>query len=247
MPEVEEDNFCKKMRRATREIHAISDALVNAKLAFGFMDDKVWADGLLVFYEIFRYLEGAMLRLKNTKVGQLRIEGLQRTEAFEKDLEFYLGKGWMKNYTPRDSVIKYLMRLREIEDTDSLLLIAYIYHLYMGLLSGGIILRKKRQLVQRMNPFKDTVLNDGNHLTDFGEYNIYEMKRELRNAMNRIADLLDEDTKNKLLEESKTVYMLNNEIIRSVQGAGSVIIKKLVYFFISIIIVVCFFFHLFRQ
>ena len=65
------------------------------------MDDSVWADGLLVFYEVFRYLEGAMLRLKNTKVGQLRIEGLQRTEAFESDLEFYLGKGWMKNYTPR--------------------------------------------------------------------------------------------------------------------------------------------------
>lgn len=35
MPDNEEENFCKKMRKATREIHAISDALVNAKLAFG--------------------------------------------------------------------------------------------------------------------------------------------------------------------------------------------------------------------
>jgi len=31
----EEENFCKKMSKATRGIHAISDALVNAKLAFG--------------------------------------------------------------------------------------------------------------------------------------------------------------------------------------------------------------------
>jgi hypothetical protein len=30
-----EGTFTKKMRSATREIHAISDALVNAKLAFG--------------------------------------------------------------------------------------------------------------------------------------------------------------------------------------------------------------------
>jgi len=30
-----EETFTKKMRSATREIHAISDALVNAKLAFG--------------------------------------------------------------------------------------------------------------------------------------------------------------------------------------------------------------------
>lgn len=35
MPDKEEENFCKKMAKATRGIHAISDALVNAKLAFG--------------------------------------------------------------------------------------------------------------------------------------------------------------------------------------------------------------------
>ena len=33
--ESDANNFCAKMRRATREIHAVSDALVNAKLAFG--------------------------------------------------------------------------------------------------------------------------------------------------------------------------------------------------------------------
>jgi heme oxygenase len=139
------------------------------------------------------------------------------------------------------------MRLREIEDTDSLLLMAYIYHLYMGLLSGGIILRKKKQLVQKINPFKDTAVNEGNCLTDFGKYNIYDMKRELRNTMNKIADMLDEDTKNKLLEESKTVYTLNNEIIRSVRGAGSVIVKKLVYILIVLVFVISCIFHLFRQ
>lgn len=35
MSNAERDSFCKKMRKATREIHAVSDALVNAKLAFG--------------------------------------------------------------------------------------------------------------------------------------------------------------------------------------------------------------------
>ncbi|XP_014207503.1 heme oxygenase 1 [Copidosoma floridanum] len=200
MSDVEED-FCKKMRKTTREIHAVSDAMLNAKLAFGFSNDKVWADGLLVFYEIFRYLEAAMLRLKNTEVGQLRINGLQRTEAFEKDLEFYLGKHWMKNYTPRESVVKYLIRLRELEEKDPLLLMAYIYHLNMGLLSGGIILRKKRQLMQKINPFKTDALTLGNNLTDFGECSIYELKSEMRSRMNEIAKSLDLETKNKLLEE----------------------------------------------
>lgn len=67
----------------------------------GLMDNAVWADGLLVFYEVFRYLEGAMMRLENTKVGLLKIPGLERTKAFEKDLEYYLGTNWTVNYTPR--------------------------------------------------------------------------------------------------------------------------------------------------
>lgn len=245
MTDYENENFCKKMRKATKEIHAVSDALVNAKLVFAFHDDTVWADGLLAFYEIFRYLEGAMDRLKNTKVGILNIPGLQRTEAFEKDLDYYLGKGWIKNYTPRNSVAKYLLRLREVEDTDPSLLMAYIYHLYMGLLSGGIIIRQKRQLVQKISPFKNEN-QDGNNITDFGEYNIFQLKNEMRTTMNRISETLDEDTKNKLIEESKIVYTLNNELIRSVRGAGSVILKKISYFLGTIIFSIIVFLYFFK-
>ena len=42
-----------------------------------------------------------MDRLKSTKLGLLNLSGLHRTEAFGADLEYYLGKGWIKNYTPR--------------------------------------------------------------------------------------------------------------------------------------------------
>ncbi|KAK9299390.1 hypothetical protein QLX08_007563 [Tetragonisca angustula] len=235
MTNKDEDTFCKKMRKATREIHSISDALVNAKLAFGFLDDSVWADGLLIFYEIFRYLELAMIRWKHTEVGSLLQDELRRTEAFERDLEFYLGKEWTKNYNPRESVTKYLNHLKEIENTEPILLLAYIYHLYMGLLSGGIILRKKRQVMRKIWPFKgpQTIVNN---ITDFGNSNIYELKRNMRDTMNSIAETLDEDTKNKLIEESKMVFTLNNEIIRSIKGAGTILIKKTMYFIIPIMI-----------
>ena len=68
--------FTKQMRKATREIHDISDALVNAKLGIGnivllfdsvnlnlyenfspaMSDNSIWAEGLLCFYEIFKIL-----------------------------------------------------------------------------------------------------------------------------------------------------------------------------------------------
>jgi heme oxygenase len=41
-------------------------------------------------------------------------------------------------------VKSYLEHLKKIENENPLLLAAYIYHLYMGLLSGGQILAKKR-------------------------------------------------------------------------------------------------------
>lgn len=112
---------------------------------------------------------------------------------------------------------------------------AYIYHLYMGLLSGGIILRKKRQIVQKINPFRGNEVS--NNVTDFGDRSIYQLKSELRKTMNEIAETLDEDTKNKLLEESKKVYALNNEIIRSVRGAGPVVIQKIGYLFLIVIFI----------
>ena len=73
----------------------------NVKFDLGFSDDAVWADGLLVFYEVFRFLEEAMVRNENTKISNLLPEGVERTKAFENDLEFYLGKDWIKTYTPR--------------------------------------------------------------------------------------------------------------------------------------------------
>ncbi|XP_016913180.1 uncharacterized protein LOC107998426 [Apis cerana] len=241
-----QDTFCKKMRKATKEIHSISDSLVNAKLAFGFLDNSVWADGLLVFYEVFRYLELAMIRWKDTEIGLFLHEELRRTEAFEIDLEFYLGKEWKKNLNIRDSVTKYLIHLKEIEDTEPILLIAYIYHLYMGLLSGGIILRKKRELMKKFWPFKEYQMN-GNNITNFENSNIFQLKQHMRDTMNKIAEKLDEDTKNKLIEESKTVFTLNNEIIRSIQGTGTIMLKKTIYFVIPIMLIFLAFFVSFRK
>ncbi|XP_069673121.1 uncharacterized protein Ho [Periplaneta americana] len=237
-----EETFTKQMRKATREIHAISDALVNAKLAFALSDNSVWAEGLLVFYEIFRYLEEAMVRLKDTHVGKLCIEGMQRTESFEKDLSFYLGSDWAKDYKPRESVVKYLLHLRELENSDPDQLVAYIYHLYMGLMSGGQILRKKRVVFSKFTSSQQTYEDA---VTDFGENSIPNMKKDLMTAMNGIAEVLNEETKQKLIEESKTVFVLNNEIIRSVRGANEVILKKIIILIIIISLIIVVYYTIF--
>ena len=42
-----------------------------------------WISGLLVFYEIFKFLEEALERHKDSLIGDLLIPGMARTAAFE--------------------------------------------------------------------------------------------------------------------------------------------------------------------
>lgn len=69
----------------------------------------------------------------------------------------------------------------------------------MGLLSGGIILR------QKIWPFKEYQMN-GNNITNFENSNIFQLKQHMRDTVNKIAEKLDEDTKNKLIEERYRHY-----------------------------------------
>ncbi|XP_014221438.1 heme oxygenase [Trichogramma pretiosum] len=233
-----EDDFCKRMRKATRQVHAISDALVNAKLALGLSDNQVWADGLLVFYEIFKFMEEAMFRLKDSPVGLMYVKGLERTEAFEKDLEYYLGKDWKKTYQSRKSVTDYLKKLQEVERSDSILLIAYIYHLYMGLLSGGMILRKK--MILKNNLFGSSNFQNGYNITEFEGTTVHQLKTHLRFTINKIVSVLSEEKKEELIKESKTVFELNNKIIKSIKIPYDAIIKSVpvIVFVVALMIVI---------
>uniref|UniRef100_A0A1L8E474 Heme oxygenase n=1 Tax=Nyssomyia neivai TaxID=330878 RepID=A0A1L8E474_9DIPT len=212
-------SFSKQMRKATRNIHSISDALVNAKLAFALSDDSVWADGLLIFYEIFKFLE------QNVPETILP-EQFHRRHAFEKDLSFYLGNEWEKTYQPRKEVVKYIEHLQSLNERNPTLLVAYVYHLYMGLLSGGQILQKKRRLARN---FTATDVG-GMAVTDFGGTPISELKTTMRNLIDHLALNYSDEIKGQLLEESQKVFQYNNSIIRTTKGVNKVNVRKFLHF-----------------
>jgi len=231
--------FTQQMREITRSVHNTSDALVNAKLGVTMSDDSVWAEGLLVFYEIFKYLEASLERHKNSLIGDLLIPGMARTEAFEADLEHYIGVTWREGYKIRPEVQAYLTHLRCIEEKNPYLLIAYIYHLYMGLFSGGQVLRVKRMIsLNGGSKGADT----GNSVTSYGETSIGSMKKQLKTTLNELADSLDEDTRQMILEEGVNVFKLNNTIIASVQGINTVLRRRLFKLLIALVLVCLFLF-----
>jgi len=242
--DAERQLFSQQMRAATRNIHNVSDALVNAKLGVTMSDDSVWAEGLLVFYEIFKFLEKALVEHSDSLIGDLLIPGMSRTEALEKDLAHYLGDQWKEGYSIRPEVDTYLQHLQHLEKENPYLLIPYIYHLYMGLFSGGQVLRATRFLtLSSSNETTDSSNLLGNNVTSYGNISIGSLKKQLRKAVNDLAEELDEGTKQEVLKESVKVFEMNNLIIGSVKGVDRVLKQKLlkialiVFLFIVFIII----------
>lgn len=109
-----------------------------------------------------------------------------------------------------------------------LIQIAYVYHLYMGLLSGGQVLSKKRKLATKFmssfkeqRPFDESVIEPGCHLTSFPNKSILELKNNFRHTIDDFTADFDESLRHQLIEESKKVFELNNTIINSVEGVGA--------------------------
>ncbi|XP_041971679.1 heme oxygenase 1 [Aricia agestis] len=210
--------FTARMRKATRKIHSVSDALVNAKFAISLRDEAVWGGGLFVFYHIFSYLEEVNKRINLENYDKLFVNKiLYRKHAFEEDLYHYLGENWSS--LPKSMALEnYLEHLHNLEHENPQLLMAYVYHLYLGLLSGGQILAKKRQMFGNKN--QDTYIDK---VTDFSGVDISKIKTEFKNAMNEIAEQMSEEEKQAFIEESNQVFLMNNLIVNSVGGQNRVL------------------------
>lgn len=174
---------------------------------------------------------------KDSLIGDLLIPGMTRTAAFEADLNHYLGDAWRDDYTVRPEVQNYLQHLRKLEEQDPYLLIAYIYHLYMGLFSGGQVLRAKK-FVSLSSVDKSEVA--GNSVTSYGELSIGTLKKELKMAINTLADNLDQETRQAILEEGVNVFKLNNTIIASVKGVDEVLRRRLLKLLIAVVLLLLF-------
>ncbi|TRY67005.1 hypothetical protein TCAL_02314 [Tigriopus californicus] len=215
--------FTQEMREATKTIHNMSDALVNIKLGVSISNPEVWAEGLMVFYEIFRALEQAMEDHKDSLIGEFDLPGLRRAEAFEADLAFYFGDHWRQTYEIRPEVAQYLAHLKRLEDENPYLLIAYIYHLYMGLLSGGQLLKSKKDFFKSG---KTATQDAGDAVTYFKDVSIASLKKRMKEIANTVAKDLDDETRKQILQEGVQVFKLNNTIIKSVRGVNDIFYKR---------------------
>ncbi|XP_064552625.1 uncharacterized protein Ho [Drosophila montana] len=255
--------FTKEVRQATKDVHKLTDVLVNAKFAIALTDDEVWYDGLLVFYELYKFFEANLPE-------RLLPKELHRAAAFERDFAYFYGADWDKSYEPRPAVKVYLAHLEQVKAKSEVLLFAFAFQMYMALMSGGQLLQKKRMIARKLwifpkdsaeqqqkqaeadaaeatakaaataqddgiadndlrarpMPEQVTIAQVGCEATYF-PIRIPALKVKLRRIFNEVYGQLDEKTRAEYIEESRNVFRMNIELLRTVKGVNRANLKKL--------------------
>ena len=118
-------DFCSQMKTRTRKAHDDSDRKINFKLALVLTDTRLYANVLADFLLVFETMEQAILQHSGHKhVSCLMDKDMFRTEAFEKDISFYLGEDWRGNVTHSMAAELYCERIVAITEENPTLLVA---------------------------------------------------------------------------------------------------------------------------
>lgn len=82
---------------------------------------------------------------------------------------------------------------------------------------------KKRKLSNKFSGkhVESDEIEPGTFLTSFPEKSILQLKNQMRHNIDEFTKDFDENLRQELIEESKKVFELNNEIIKSVEGVGA--------------------------
>jgi len=209
-----------QMRKETRKVHSVSDALVNSKLLVALTDRKLYGQAILQFWPIYFYIETRLHDWAShpdiTGLAET-LSRMQRAQRFETDLDYYLGPEWKtrNGFSMTAAVKGYLAHLRAVETEDPTLLLVYAYHLHMAILAGGAII--KRMARRSMNLPQDLG-------TAIFEFDVSEGVQASRKAyklhIDRLGEKRGEAFQSRVLEESVKLFKLNNAVVADFQAGG---------------------------
>ncbi|KAG8436420.1 hypothetical protein GDO86_007499 [Hymenochirus boettgeri] len=145
---------------------------------------------------------------------------LHRKDALEEDLEYFYGPQWRKKIVCPQSTKNYANRLHYVGQKEPELLVSHAYTRYLGDLSGGQVLKKIAQKALNLPA-------TGEGLAFFTFNNVTsatKFKQLYRSRMNSIE--ANATTKERILEEAKTAFLLNIKVFEELQSITSGALKN---------------------
>lgn len=225
-------DFCSELRSTTRVIHAESDRLVNLKLAVALTDVALYSDVLSQFYFVFRSIEDGLRRSRDgdDRIQALFLDQMLRTEAFERDLEFFLGPDWKSRVKPSAHAQAYCDRIFEVAETKPVLLVAYVHTMYLALTAGGQILKS---LIKRTLGLSGEY---GLSVFEFPDVKHQELRKLIVDRINSLE--LSQVEREAVVKEAQRIFELNNTLARDVRVSWKSS-RRLVLFTSIIVAAIC--------
>lgn len=148
-----------RINKATHAIHNTINNLISLKMVFALRDPKIYRQGILAFYYVFREFERIWIEEMAKEGGseeeieirdilkEVWTPALTRTKPLELDLSFYYNTESKEEFAEKyknpimPEQIAFVEHMDRVLKDKPYLLLAYAHTLYLALFAGGRIMR----------------------------------------------------------------------------------------------------------
>jgi heme oxygenase len=208
-------DLAQRLREGTKHSHTAAENTAYMKCFLkGIVEREPFRKLLANLYLVYSTLEAELQRHQSHPVlGTMYFPELNRTANLEKDLAFYYGENWCEQIAPLAAGQVYVDRLKEISNTDPVLLIAHAYTRYMGDLSGGQSLKNIIRSALNLPPDQGTGLHEFEQLPTVEAKRAFKEKYRL--ALNSLD--IDEATIERIVGEANYAFQLNRDVVHELE------------------------------
>lgn len=205
--------LAKQLREGTKKAHTMAENMGFIKCFLkGVVDRKAYGKYVGNFYFVYSTLEECFTKHQDHPVvGPLYFPELWRTPSLERDLEFFCGPNWSANLHPSPACQVYVNRIREISDSDPVLLVAHAYTRYIGDLSGGQILKNIAKRAMGLQDGQGTAFYEFDQIKHEGKF-----KQKYRAILDELP--VDQATADRIVEEANYAFKLNMMLFKELEG-----------------------------
>mmetsp|Transcript_19405 Transcript_19405/g.25034 ORF Transcript_19405/g.25034 Transcript_19405/m.25034 type:complete len:295 (-) Transcript_19405:112-996(-) len=203
-----------QLDEGTRKSHSIAE---NTQFVTGFFkglsNKKSFSALVASLYFVYEAMESSLDTCQDSRVNALDFNELRRLESLSKDMIYYFGEDWNTSLTPSPATKKYVQHIKDVANSEPILLLAHQYTRYLGDLFGG-------QMMGGMAT-RSLKLEDGKGIEFYTFSEIKDTKIFIEEWYTLLNDLdISESEKQQIVDEANLVFRLNIEIFDELEGSG---------------------------
>jgi heme oxygenase len=206
-------NLAAQLREGTKKSHTMAENVGFIKCFLkGTVEKTSYRKLAGNLYFVYTAMEEEMERHKDHPIlSKLYFPELNRKSALEQDLFYYYGANWREEVQPSEAGQAYVARIREISDSDPVLLISHLYTRYLGDLSGGQVLKGIAQTAMNLPGGQGTQFYEFADIPDEKAF-----KNNYRQAMDELP--IDQETADRIVDEANAAFKMNMNMFEELEG-----------------------------